>query len=74
MIQVNIHEAKKHLFRLISGGEEVVIARYGEPVAKLIPIQSKGEARKPGSAKGLFEIPDSFFDPLPDDILNSFYR
>ncbi len=74
MIQVNIHEAKTHLSRLIAEGEEVVIARYGEPVARLVPIRSKTESRKPGTAKGLFEIPDSFFDPLPDEILNGFYK
>jgi prevent-host-death family protein len=74
MNQVNIHEAKTHLSRLIAAGEEVIIARYGEPVAKLVPIRSKSEARKPGSAKDRFEIPDSFFDPLPDSVVDGFYQ
>ncbi|NQU65086.1 MAG: type II toxin-antitoxin system Phd/YefM family antitoxin [SAR324 cluster bacterium] len=73
MTQVNIHEAKTHLSRLIAEGEEVVIARYGEPVARLIPIRNKREPRMPGSAKALFEIPDSFFDPLPADVIDGFY-
>ena len=66
MKQVNIHEAKTHLSKLIAEGREVVIARYGEPVARLIPIGSNSEPRKPGSAKGKFEVPDAFFEPLPD--------
>ncbi len=74
MNQVNIHEAKTHLSRLIAEGEEVIIARYGEPVAKLIPIRPKSEPRKPGSAKDRFEIPDSFFDPLPDNVIDGFYK
>ena len=72
MVQVNIHEAKTHLSRLIAEGKEVVIARYGEPVARLIPIRSNSEARKPGSAKGKFEVPKSFFEPLPEEILDGF--
>ena len=72
MIQVNIHEAKTHLSRLIAEGREVVIARYGEPVARLIPIRPSSEPRKPGSARGKFEVPEAFFEPLPDEILDSF--
>jgi prevent-host-death family protein len=72
MRQVNIHEAKTHLSKLIAEGKEVVIARYGEPVARLIPIRSNSEPRKPGSAKDKFKVPKSFFDPLPDEILDDF--
>ena len=74
MHQVNIHEAKTNLSRLIADGEEVIIAKYGEPVARLIPLRAKTESRKPGSAKDLLEIPDSFFDPLPDNIVDEFYK
>lgn len=49
MIQVNIHEAKTHLSKLIAEGREVAIARYGQPVARLIPIRSNSQPRKPGS-------------------------
>jgi antitoxin (DNA-binding transcriptional repressor) of toxin-antitoxin stability system len=74
MRQVNIHEAKTQLSRLIASGEEVIIARYGEPVARLVPIRARMPTRKPGSARGKFRIPRSFFDPLPDDLLNSFEK
>ena len=72
MRQVNIHEAKTQLSKLIAGGEEVVIARYGEPVARLVPIRPPGAKRIPGSARGQFTVPKTFFDPLPDEILNAF--
>jgi len=72
MKQVNIHEAKTHLSKLIAEGKEVVIARYGSPVARLIPIRANSEPRKPGSAKGKFEVPDAFFKPLPNEILDGF--
>ncbi|MCP4628355.1 MAG: type II toxin-antitoxin system Phd/YefM family antitoxin [bacterium] len=72
MRQVNIHEAKTQLSKLIAGGEEVVIARYGEPVARLVPIRPPAAKRIPGSARGQFTVPKTFFDPLPDEILNAF--
>jgi antitoxin (DNA-binding transcriptional repressor) of toxin-antitoxin stability system len=72
MRQVNIHEAKTQLSKLIAGGEEVVIARYGEPVARLVPIRPPAAKRVPGSARGQFTVPKTFFDPLPDEILNAF--
>jgi len=72
MRQVNIHEAKTHLSKLIADGEEVVIARYGEPVARLVPIRPLAARRVPGSARGKFKVPPEFFEPLPDEILDSF--
>jgi prevent-host-death family protein len=72
MRQVNIHEAKTQLSKLIADGEEVVIARYGEPVARLVPIRPAIARRVPGSARGKFKVPPKFFEPLPDEILNSF--
>jgi prevent-host-death family protein len=72
MRQVNIHEAKTQLSKLIAEGEEVVIARYGEPVARLIPIRPPAAKRVSGSACGQFKVPREFFDPLPDEILNAF--
>ena len=74
MRQVNIHEAKTHLSRLIASGEEIIIARYGEPVARLVPIRSKKPDRIPGSAQGQFEVPSSFFEPLPDELLDAFEK
>ncbi len=76
MIQVNIHEAKTHFSKLIQrviNGEEVVIARSGEPVARLGPISHKGtRPRKPGSAKGLVQIGEDFDAPLPEDLQKAF--
>lgn len=72
MRKVNIHEAKTHLSKLIADGEEVVIARYGEPVARLIPMRSPTTNRIPGSADGKFTVPAEFFDPLPIEFLNAF--
>lgn len=74
MTEVNIHEAKTQLSKLlrqVSAGEEIVIARAGKPVAKLIPVD--GEPKRVfGLDKGLFEVPDDFDDPLPDDLLAEF--
>jgi len=75
MALVNIHEAKTQLSRLLArveGGEEIVIARAGRPVARLVPIESTAARREPGSARGLFEVPDDFDAPLPGELLDSF--
>ena len=74
MIQVNIHEAKTHLSRLlaqVAGGEDVIIASAGKPVARLSAIEEKRK-RVLGRDRGLFQIPDDFDAPLPDDVLDSF--
>ncbi len=71
---VNIHEAKTHLSRLIERvetGEEVVIARAGRPVARLVPYQSRTSPRVPGLWHGLVRVaPD--FDRPDDAILDAF--
>ena len=72
---VNIHEAKTHLSRLlvrVMGGEEVIIAKAGKPVARLVPIDEAPEQRKPGTAVGEIVISPDFDVPLPDDLLESF--
>ena len=74
MEKINIHTAKTQLSRLIAERKEVIIARYGQPVAKLVPIKQLQQDRQPGSAKGKIRMQDDFFDPLPDDILNKFYE
>ena len=74
MEQINIHTAKTQLSRLIAEGKEVVIARYGQPVARLVPIAKMREDRRPGSAKGKVILRDSFFDPLPEELLEPFRR
>ena len=72
MRQVNIHEAKTHLSKLIADGKEVVIARYGEPVARLIPLRPPASKRIPGSAQGKFTVSAEFFEPLPKELENAF--
>jgi prevent-host-death family protein len=74
-VQVNVHEAKTHLSRLlesVEAGEEIVLARAGKPVAKLSPIRGKARRRKLGVLDGQFTIPDDFNAPLPDDVLAAF--
>ena len=63
---VNIHEAKKHLSRLLArahAGEEIIIAKAGKPIAKLVPI-SQGQERTPGIAEG--NVTKAFFEELPE--------
>jgi prevent-host-death family protein len=75
MKQVNVHEAKTHLSRLLDeaqAGEEITIARAGKPVAKLVPIRARRQRRKLGRLDGKLEIPDNFNDPLPEDVLAAF--
>lgn len=75
MKQVNVHEAKTHLSRLIDeveAGEEVTIAKAGRPVARLSPIRGKGRRRRLGMLDGKFQIPDDFNTPLPEDLLDTF--
>lgn len=70
MHEVNIHEAKTHLSRLlmrVAQGEEIVIARAGKPIARLVPVEPKTR-RLLGQDKGLFEVPEDFNAPLPDDL------
>lgn len=64
-IQVNIHEAKTHLSRLVeqaAQGEEVVIAKHGRPRARLVPAFERRNPRKPGTAKGKVRILAGFYD------------
>lgn len=70
---VNVHQAKTHLSRLLAQveqGEEVVIARNGKPVARLVRLQCQGKPQF-GSWKGRIALDDSFFDPLPEEELSA---
>ena len=73
---VNIHEAKTHLSKLlarVSAGEEIVIAKAGKPVARLVSVEKKPAQRIPGIDKGKIWIaPD--FDECPQDFLDLFYN
>jgi antitoxin (DNA-binding transcriptional repressor) of toxin-antitoxin stability system len=75
MSTVTIHVAKTHLSRLIeraAAGEEIVILRGKIPVARLTAIQSQQSKRRFGAYRGEFEVPESFFDPLPEEELKAF--
>ncbi len=69
MSTFNVHEAKTHLSRLlvkVEAGEEVVIARSGKPVARLVGYRRGRPVRRFGALKGRLTVDDSFFDPLPE--------
>ncbi len=75
MTRVNLHEAKTHLSRLVravQAGEEVVIARSGQPVARLVAVNPSNRPRKPGGLKGRIRISDDFDAPLPADLARAF--
>lgn len=74
-VQVNMHEAKTQLSRLVArveAGEEIAISRAGKPVARLLPLSDAAPVRRvPGALKGRFVIAEDF-DELPDDIAEAF--
>lgn len=74
MHAINIHDAKTRFSKLVEAvmrGEEIIIAKAGNPVAKLVPFSSK-KKRKFGVLKGQIRISDDFDDPLSDEILKQF--
>jgi prevent-host-death family protein len=75
MKQVNIHQAKTELSKLVEraeAGEEIVIARAGKPAAKLVPLTRSRGHRRLGLLDGKFKIPDDFNLPLPDSVIRDF--
>ena len=74
-MQVNVHEAKTRVLRLLERvalGEEVVIAKAGRPVARLVPIVPEIRERHRGSARGDIWVGPDFDAPLPEDVQSSF--
>lgn len=74
--QVNVHEAKTHLSRLlerVEAGDEFVIARSGRPIARLIPFQPRREPRTPGVWRDRIRIAADF-DDTPSELIESFER
>ena len=53
-------------------GEEILIAKAGKPVARLVPLREKRKPRKKGLLKGKIRIADNFDEPLPEEVLASF--
>ncbi len=69
MLQVNVHEAKTNLSKLIQkviDGEEVIIAKGNQPIVKLVLIEKLKPKRQLGTAKGKITISDDFDEPLED--------
>lgn len=72
---VNVHEAKTHLSKLlerVAQGEEIILAKAGRPVARLVPLAPHAGRRVPGSARGKISISDDFDAPLPEDLQGYF--
>ena len=75
MKTVNIHDAKTHLSRLVAAaaaGEEIIIAKSGKPLVKLVPLDLPNQPRKPGALKGRVRIGKDFDAPLPREIARAF--
>jgi len=73
-MEVGVHEAKtqlSQLLRRVAAGEEVIIARGGKPIAKLVPYDTQ-MTRILGRDVGLFEVPEDFNRPLPPEIQRHF--
>jgi prevent-host-death family protein len=73
----NIHDAKTHFSKIlhrIEAGEEIIIAKAGKPVAKVIPFKATKHQRIFGLLKGKMKIPPNFDAPLPKKLLKVFYE
>ena len=72
---VNVHEAKTHLSKLLArveAGEEIILARGGAPIAKIVPIPVKREWAGPGAWKGKYDIPDDAFEWSEEELREMF--
>ena len=77
MQDVNIHEAKTQLSKLVArveAGAEVRICRSGKPVARLVPVSKRIKKRTAGRYKGKGRVAENFDAPLPDEVLRLFYE
>jgi prevent-host-death family protein len=77
MPTVNVHAAKTHFSRIVdqaAAGEEIIIAKAGKPVARLVPLMSPQQqpTRQLGALAGVAVIPPDFGAALPDDVLGAF--
>ena len=74
---INIHDAKTHLSRIVeevAAGREVIIAKAGKPMAKLVPLGAKVTKKNLGLLKGRLKIPPDFNNPLPEAVMQLFER
>lgn len=76
MIRLNVHEAKTHLSRYLdrlADGEIILLCRRNVPIAEIRGLpRRRVEPRPVGLAADEFDVPESFFEPLPDDVLDAF--
>jgi antitoxin (DNA-binding transcriptional repressor) of toxin-antitoxin stability system len=76
MIRLNIHEAKTHLSQYLdrlARGERILLCRRNVPIAEIRPLPAERSTQRPiGLARGAFEVPPSFFRPLPDELTAAF--
>ncbi|MCX5866765.1 MAG: type II toxin-antitoxin system Phd/YefM family antitoxin [Proteobacteria bacterium] len=76
-LKINVHEAKTHFSRFldrVGNGEEIIIAKAGKPIARLLPLHRKAGTRTPGSARGKVKISEDFDAPLPATVLKEFEK
>lgn len=74
-VTVNTHEAKTQLSRLLARveqGDDIVIARAGKPIARLVPCDDRGTEVRLGTGRGLIVFTEGWDDPLTDEELESF--
>ena len=72
---LNLYEAKTALSQLVdraAAGEEIIIAKAGRPLARLVPFDRPERRRTPGGWAGKARIADDFDAPLPDQLLDAF--
>ena len=76
MIKLNVHEAKTHLSKYLAqlkAGERILLCKRNQPIAEITALPEPSNRPRPiGLAKGRFSIPPSFFEPLPDALLEAF--
>jgi antitoxin (DNA-binding transcriptional repressor) of toxin-antitoxin stability system len=76
MMKLNIHEAKTHLSKYLAklkAGDRIVLCRRNQPVAEITPLpEAPARPRPIGLAKGRVVVPRSFFEPLPEEVLQTF--
>jgi prevent-host-death family protein len=73
--QINLHAAKTSLSRLVDdavAGQDIVIAKAGKPMVRLVPVARESARRGFGADKGKIRVSDDFDAPMPPDVLRSF--
>lgn len=78
MQTIDIHAAKTQLSRLVeqaAAGEEIIIAKAGKPICRLVPLQTESKAlRTLGLGAGEWLVPADFDEPLPGDVIDDYYK